>query len=82
MLLSKKGDMMTTKCHEFLECTEKDCVMFEKEEQKNCWEIAPVLTPCINREVGDIDPDKKFVFCRKCFYYKHVHKIMFRDCLA
>ena len=66
---------MTIKCHEFLECNELECAMFKDGEQRNCWEVEPVLTPCFYRMTGSIKPEKKVIFCRNCFYYKYMYKI-------
>ena len=66
---------MTIKCYEFLECQEKDCAMFKEGEQRNCWEVDPALTSCVNRMAGNIEPEKKIIYCKHCFYYKYIHKI-------
>ena len=64
---------MTIKCYEFLECQEFDCAMFKEGEQRNCWEVDPALTSCVNRMVDEIKLERKIIFCRSCFYYKHMH---------
>ena len=66
---------MTIKCYEFLECQEFDCAMFKEGEQRNCWEVDPALTSCVNRIAGNIEPEKKIIFCKNCFYYKHMHSL-------
>lgn len=32
---------MASKCHEFFECKKKECVMFNEDEERNCWDIEP-----------------------------------------
>ena len=66
---------MTIKCYEFLECQEFDCAMFKKGEQRNCWEVDPALTSCVNRMAGVISPEKKVIYCKTCFYYRHIHSL-------
>ena len=66
---------MTIKCYDFLECKEFDCAMFKEGEQRNCWEVDPALTSCVNRIAGGIAPEKKIIYCKTCFYYKHMHSL-------
>ncbi|MBU0480326.1 MAG: hypothetical protein KKG47_04420 [Proteobacteria bacterium] len=64
---------MTVKCHDFFGCKEERCIMFT-EEEKSCWEVDPVLTPCIAKSAEPINMENKIVFCKNCLYFLYLHK--------
>ena len=66
---------MDIKCHEFFGCNKKECPIFNEEEERNCWDIEPALTPCTEDVYGKaIKMEDKIVFCRNCLFYEHVNK--------
>ena len=65
---------MDVQCHEFFECTKKECIMFEDGEERNCWDVKPILTHCNFIFTESIEMKNKIVFCRNCSFYKHVNK--------
>jgi hypothetical protein len=63
------------KCHEFFGCKTTNCIMFEEEEYRFCWEIDPALTPCIDRVTeGILDMKDKLNYCKNCLYYEYIIK--------
>jgi len=67
---------MVAKCHEFFECQKLDCIMFEEEEARNCWDVEPALTLCTNcltRFVKTIAD--KMAYCEGCIYYNYVFTV-------
>ena len=66
---------MSMKCHEFFGCKKTNCIMFEEEEYRLCWEIDPALTPCIDLATeGLLDMKDKLNYCKNCLYYEHIIK--------
>ena len=65
---------MSSKCHDYLGCKETECLMFNDEEKRNCWDIDPTLTPCTDTVLGPLRMEDKIVFCRNCLFYGHVNK--------
>ena len=65
---------MTIKCHEYFGCKHSGCVMFNENEERNCWELESHLTPCTDTFVGPLKIEDKKVFCKNCLYYEHITK--------
>ena len=64
---------MSIKCHEFFGCNKSRCTVFNEEEERECWDIDPALTPCTEDVYGEaIQMKDKMVYCRNCLYYEHV----------
>ena len=49
--------------------------MFEEGEKRNCWDVEPTLTPCIDTFENSIEMNDKIFFCKNCLFYEHVNKI-------
>jgi len=66
---------MTVRCHDFFSCKKSECAMFKEGEKRNCWEIEPALTPCINNVTeGSLEMQYKLSYCKNCLYYEHVKR--------
>jgi hypothetical protein len=67
---------MFVKCHEFFGCKKKsECIMSNEEEKRNCWEIEPALSLCLNHATkGSLEIKDKLLFCKNCLYYEHINK--------
>ncbi len=59
------------KCYEYLDCSQKDCVMYEREDSINCWEVEGTL--CNHPYIEFIKKSQKDK-CVYCIYYKAVVK--------
>ena len=57
------------KCYEYLDCSQKDCVMYEREDSVNCWEVEETLCSHTGMEVLKKAKRNK---CAYCMYYKRV----------
>lgn len=64
---------MAIKCHEFLGCTKKECIMYNEDEKRNCWEIEPTSTSCTNKLPKSVTMENKIFHCHTCHYYKQAH---------
>lgn len=65
---------MTIKCYEFFGCKKQECIIFKEQEERNCWEIDPALTPCTDIFEESMQTKDKIVFCKHCLFYEHVNK--------
>ena len=65
---------MLTKCHDFFGCEKHECVMFEEDKERNCWDVEPSLTPCTGTFENSIKMEDKIVFCKNCLFYEHINK--------
>ena len=65
---------MAIKCHEFVGCKKKECIMFNEDEERNCWEIDPTSTSCTNILPQSVKMENKIFHCHNCRYYQHVHR--------
>ncbi len=57
------------KCYEYLSCRQKDCVMYEREDSINCWEVEETLCSHPGMEALRRHGKNK---CAYCMYYKTV----------
>ena len=55
------------KCFEYLRCRQKDCVMHEREDGVNCWEVKETLCSHPSMEILTRRRKNK---CTYCMYYK------------
>lgn len=61
------------KCYEFFGCERKDCSIFKKGGEQECWEVK-------RAEKADGEPalhlgrNAKLVCCEKCLYYEYKNK--------
>ena len=61
---------MTIKCYEFFGCKELECSMLEDGKERNCWEVAPAMTPRLKNIAGQISLNNKLDICKNCLYYQ------------
>jgi hypothetical protein len=66
------GKQSMVKCHEYFRCRKDRCVMFGKEEKRNCWEVENALTCCLGVGEDSIKESDRIYFCRNCLYYQHI----------
>ncbi len=59
------------KCYEYLKCSQKDCVMYEREDSINCWEVEGTLC---NHTYFELIKKAQKDKCSYCIYYKAVVK--------
>ena len=71
-VFNHRSGIVTIKCHNFLGCKHADCVMRNTNEERNCWDIDPSLTPCTDTYEEPLTREDKKVFCKYCLYYEYV----------
>ena len=59
-------------CYEYLGCQKEDCIMRQRLDNKQCWEVEGTLCSAHAIEIMQKHRGKKIDVCIDCIYYKAV----------